>query len=292
MKVGLTGLRRWVHTVLITQYASEQVWYEQNLWRAKSRWLERNTMWKALIASPSGAFTVVTGKTCQDSIGNKVSGAPKGAGNEGLSIPTVPNGSSWRFRKCESVLRYTQSTSWAECCRQSIWLKKMRMPTRNNFPFIANNITHTERRCIKSSCCTWGNPVYENSLRKKLKRRGEISPNVTSPEDQVACEEGKLSLVSEMGYQELINQTTIFYQDFSDKDKTTLLNKQKKWNIESNRALGNLKYWWGRYISESFGIQEIEIQSKLAWAKNIPNSERAMAYQGFKVRSDFRAKYG
>lgn len=51
--------------------------------------------------------------------------------------------------------------------------------------------------------------------------------NVTSPEDQVAQKKASF-LSAQMGYQELINQTTIFYQDFSDKDKTNLLNKQKK----------------------------------------------------------------
>ena len=71
--------------------------------------------------------------------------------------------------------------------------------------------------------------MYEKKPKKEVKKKRWNQPKMSLPQkkDQVAQKKASF-LSAQMGYQELINQTTIFYQDFSDKDKTNLLNKQKK----------------------------------------------------------------
>ena len=60
----------------------------------------------------------------------------------------------------------------------------------------------------------------------------ESAQNVTCPEETSgSSEEGKL-LSPQMGFQELINQTTNFYQDFSDKDNNKLIKQAKKKKVK------------------------------------------------------------
>lgn len=92
-----------------------------------------------------------------------------------------------------------------------------------------------------------------------------------------------------MGCQELIKQTTNFYQDSSDKDNNKLTEQAKKKNIEPQLdALGNptLK---GRVLLRIFWDSRDRNPIQTSMGKNITKLKKSYGIPGFKVRLDFRA---
>ena len=93
-----------------------------------------------------------------------------------------------------------------------------------------------------------------------------------------------------MGCQELIKQTTNFYQDSSDKDNNKLTEQaKKKKKIEPQLdALGNptLK---GRVLLRIFWDSRDRNPIQTSMGKNITKLKKSYGIPGFKVRLDFRA---
>ncbi|KAM7241415.1 hypothetical protein CapIbe_007987 [Capra ibex] len=192
-------------------------------------------MWKALIVNLVPSPVYFDAGLARTSIGNKVSGALKGAGNEGLSIP---HSSKWfpsydsENKEFSAEVHRKHITGQNAADYTCYLIEEDEDAYKKQFsPFIKNNITPymMEEMYKKAHAAIIENPVYEKKPKKEVKKKRWNQPKMSLPQkkDQVAQKKASF-LSAQMGYQELINQTTIFYQDFSDKDKTNLLNKQKK----------------------------------------------------------------
>ena len=89
--------------------------------------------------------------------------------------------------------------------------------------YIKDNVTPDmmEEMYKKAHAAIRENPAYEKTP-KKLKRRGGTVPKCHLLRRKIS------SLRSGTGCQELINQTTMCYQNFSDKDNNKLIEQVKK----------------------------------------------------------------
>ena len=90
---------------------------------------------------------------------------------------------------------------------------------------IKNNVTTDtmEKMYKKAHAAIRENPAYEKKPKKELKKKRWKCPKMS-----LVHKRDQLPSSSGTGCQEFINQTSIYYQHFSDKDNNKLIEQAKK----------------------------------------------------------------
>ena len=116
--------------------------------------------------------------------------------------------------------------------------------------------------------------------------------SLAQKKDQVARKKASF-LSAQMGCRELINQTTIFYQDFLDKDNNKLTEQaKKKKNFKKHWAPVRCSRKFnteGEVITQDLLGFKRQKSSSTSMGKNITKFKKSYGIPGFEVRLDFRA---
>ena len=171
--------------------------------KAKSRWLEMHTMWKALIVNlvPS---PVTSMQDLPRLLLRIVSGALKGAGNEGLSSPH----STKRFPSYDSENKeFSAEVHWKHIMGQNAadymchLIEKDEDAYKKRFSPFINNITPymMEEMYKKAHAAIWENPVYEKKPKKEVKKKRCNQPKMSlaQKKDQVAQKKASFLRIQE-----------------------------------------------------------------------------------------------